>query len=141
MEQATGGDVDFDMDANGEGTIRIQGEDGVEIEYSAGGSVALPDTWPSDMPIMDDASVTYAGSVNPGSADGGTMVVFMTDKTPAQVSEYYTQALGDAGWTIVSTVAMGDASMLGVSKDEREASVYAAGGASDGTSVTISIVQ
>jgi hypothetical protein len=138
MEQAGGGDVNYDLDADGEGTITITGEEGDTYEYSAGGSVALPDSWPSDMPIIDGAELGYAGSASPAEGESATMVSLTTTASMDAVTSYYQKALTDNGWTVVSTVNMGTTVMLAGTKGEREVGVYIAG-EKGATAVTITI--
>jgi len=138
LEQAAGGDVDYDFDADGGGTITVTGEEGDTYQYSAGDSVALPDSWPTDVPVIDGAKLSYAGSSNPADGEAATMVSLTVSKSLAEVSAYYKEALADNGWTVESTVDMGTTMMLAATKEEREVGLYIVGEKGD-TAVTITI--
>lgn len=139
IELSSGGDVDIDIDKSGAGTVKISSDDGAEIEYSAGGNVAIPATWPDDMPVLDDATVSYVGSSNPATGEAGSVVMFQTEKSLEEVSAYYEQALADNGWTVESTVRTGDAVMFAGTKDTRSVSLYVTSSDPGTTSVTLSI--
>ena len=139
MELSTGGDVDIDIDKSGAGSVKITSDDGAEIEYSAGGDVAIPATWPSDMPVLDGATVSYVGSSNPATGEVGSVVMFQTEQSLEEVSAYYEQALADNGWTVESTVKTGDAVMFAGTKDTRTVSLYVSSSDPGTTNVTLSI--
>lgn len=139
IELSSGGDVDININKGGAGSVKITSDDGAEIEYSAGGNVAIPATWPNDMPVLDGATVSYVGSSNPTTGEAGSVVMFQTDQSLEEVSAYYEQVLADNGWTVESTVRTGDAVMFAGSKDTRTVSLYVSSSDPGTTSVTLSI--
>lgn len=100
----------------------------------AGGnaSVALPDTFPKDVPIMPGGSVKSAIK----TADV-TMVAVTTGASPQEAAKYYQDSLSSQGWKVEQTIATGNVTMLTAAKDKRQVSVQI--GTSDGKTASIMI--
>ncbi|MGE5638474.1 MAG: hypothetical protein ACM30H_00120 [Clostridia bacterium] len=100
----------------------------------AGGdaSVALPDTFPKDIPIIP------GGSVKAAMKTGEVTSVSMTTSTsPQEVAKYYQENLTSQGWKIGNTIAAGKVTMLTAEKDKRQVSLQI--GDNDGKSAAIMI--
>lgn len=138
IEQATGGAVDIDMNAGGESTVRVTDDDGSEFNYSTGGSVSLPSDWPEDVPIIEGATVTYVGTMDPQTGKAAQTVSLTSDKPVSGVATYYETELAANGWTITGTMNIQGTSMVTATKGEREAGVYV-GGDTDVTTISITI--
>ena len=133
LERATGGKVDIDY--NSDNTVTFEGEEG---SFQAGENVSLPNDWPSDVPVMSGAKISYAGSSNPSTGAPGASVTFTTSKSASEVASYYNSELVNHGWTIDSTANMGGANVISAKKGERTVGLYII--ESEGTtSVTIGV--
>ncbi len=140
LEQATGGDVDIDMD--GDGSVRVTGDNGEEYNISAGEGVSLPDNWPHSVPLPADVRLSYAGSMNAGDAEtAGLSAVYTTKDSTAEVADYFKSTLETEGWEIQATMATGDGSMITATKGEEENVAVYIGSAEGETTVTVSIQQ
>ncbi|MDO8307857.1 MAG: hypothetical protein Q7V58_05815 [Actinomycetota bacterium] len=93
---ALGGDVSID-----EGEIAVTDEEGNEMLM--GEDVAVPDNWPSEVPIYDNGrliSVMVAG-------DGSNVnAVWQTDATTEEAAATYGAALESSGFTVGDTSAV-----------------------------------
>lgn len=94
--------------------------------------VALPDKFPSDVPMMKGAIVKMAIS----SGDN-LSVNFSVAATPAEVGKYYEENLKSQGWTIGTTANMGDMAVVSAKKDKRECVVTAG---KEGTGAVVQLV-
>jgi hypothetical protein len=137
IEQATGGKVNVDYNADG-GTMTVKGDDGTQVQYSGGGNVTVPADWPTDVPIMDGGQLSYAVTSNPTDGKPGATVVFEIGSSVSDVAAYYTDALTANGWTIESTINTGDGTMFAATKDTRTASVYVVS-SDTGTNVSVTV--
>ncbi len=140
LEQATGGDVDIDMD--NDGSMRVTDDDGGEYNVSTGNDVSLPDNWPSSVPLPSNARLNYAGSMNTGVAEtAGLSAVYATKDSPADVVTYFKSTLEAQGWKIEATMATGDGSMITATKGEEENVAVYVGSAEGETTVSVNIQQ
>ncbi len=144
IEKQAGGDIDIDIDPRGgkDASVSIKGQDGETYQVNAGEDVALPDNWPSDMPLIPDAKITYAGTMGMGMGMGGTgggmSVVYTTAKSVTEVSEFYKKALVENGWTLAGTMAVSGGSMVHATKGDSVGTVHI-GGNEEGTAVTVAV--
>lgn len=138
LEQASGGDVDIDIDRDG--SMSVTGENGEEFNVKAGDNVSLPDNWPSSVSIPSSARLSYAGSMNAGDAESvGLSAVYTTKESTTEVAKYFKSTLETAGWEIQGTMATGDGSMLTATKGEEENVAVYIGSTEDETTVTVSV--
>lgn len=127
-----GGDVEVDGDS-----VTVSGEDGdVTIE---GGGADLPDGFPDDFPMHDEAPVDSASSIS--GAEGTTYYVNITsDLAPGELHDWYKAEFADE-WTEVSDVSAADGSdetyIMSVKKGDIEATVTMA---SEGTGTQMGII-
>ncbi len=100
----------------------------------AGGeaSVALPDTFPKDVPIIPGGSVKAAMKIGET-----TTVQLTTNASPQEVAKYYQENLTSQGWKIGNTMATGKVTMLTAAKDQRQVSLQI--GDNDGKSAAVMI--
>ena len=140
MEEAGGGDVDIDINPMGGGDARVnfKGENGETYEMNAGGSVSLPDNWPSSVPLMDGANITYAGTMM-AAQGGGTSVAYTTNDSVNAVADYYKNELPQNGWTIAMTSATTDGAIVSATRGEGEGVMVYIGSSPEGTTVTMSV--
>jgi hypothetical protein len=80
-----------------------------------GQSVALPDKFPSDVPVMPGAIVKMAMST-----DEGMSVQFSVKASQADAVKYYEENLKAKGWAIEATMNTGASSMMSAKKGRRE---------------------
>lgn len=127
-----GGDVEVDGDS-----VTVSGEDGdVTIE---GGGADLPDGFPDDFPMHDEAPVDSASSIS--GAEGTTYYVNITsDLAPGELHDWYKVEFADE-WTEVSDVSAADGSdetyIMSVKKGDIEATVTMA---SEGTGTQMGVI-
>lgn len=136
IERETGGRVDIDTD--GGGTMTFEGDNGEQFSVTAGEQAALPDNWPSEVAIMDDATITYAGSMM-GASGGGLTTVFTSGATKAEVVEFYKRTLADAGYTIAGVMDFGDSAMVTATRGESESVGVTVASDTGETTVTITV--
>jgi len=139
IENQVGGDIDVDYDEDG--TVTYEGRDGEQFSMTAGDGAELPDNWPGTVPVMDDAKITYAGSMMGGAGTMGLTAVFTTDASKKDVVEYYQKELVDNGWTIAGTMDFGDSAMVTATKGENESVGVSVAEDNGVTTVTLSVGQ
>ena len=139
IENQVGGDIDVDYDEDG--TVTYEGRDGEQFSVTAGDGAELPDNWPSTVPVMDDAKITYAGSMMGGAGTMGLTAVFTTDASKKDVVEYYQAELAQNGWTIAGTMDFGDSAMVTATKGENESVGVSVAEDNGETTVTLSVGQ
>lgn len=107
-----GGDVEVDGDA-----VTIETDEGeVTIDSTEG---ELPDDFPNDFPIYDDAEVESTSSWA-GEGDITFYVNLFSDDEAKEVYDWYKDELSGEGWTIDSdTFITGDSDggLMGATKD------------------------
>ncbi len=127
VELPGGGQAQIDQD---EGGITIEGPSGtVQI-----GQAELPEGWPADFPLPEDAEPVYSVG-----AEGGDSVWFSTGLSTDDLQAFFTEALPAAGYRIDSTMELGGAGgttvVMVFSGNGMQGSVYlgsSAGGAAPG---------
>lgn len=100
----------------------------------AGGnaSVALPDNFPKDVPIMPGASVKSVIKTQ-----DVTSVTATVSASPQEAAKYYQDSLTSQGWKVENTLAVNNVTMMTVAKDKREVTLQI--GTSDGKTAAIMI--
>ncbi|MFP5328316.1 MAG: hypothetical protein ACLGHT_12640 [Acidimicrobiia bacterium] len=101
-----GGGDDSDDDAKvsvsgdgDDGKVKIETKDGT---FEGGSGAELPDDFPDDFPMPDDAEVQFAGSQS--GDDGDAMTVIFKTKEPAEdVYEFYVEELENEGYDVSQT--------------------------------------
>lgn len=120
-----GGDVEIDIDEDGEsGTITMEGEDG-DATFSFGGS-DLPEGFPAEL-IPAGATIETSSTI--ASGDGAMdMVSFVTDRATDELFDHYVDLVPSLGYTLEQQMenTINDVTSFGVT------------GSADGVTVTIS---
>jgi hypothetical protein len=106
------------------------------LEATIGEGAAIPEDFPSDVPIYPGARPTATMS----EAGEGTLVTFDIDDGPEKVYDFYQQKFSDGGWEIASSASMGGQWMISALKDQRAAHVSIAGDGS-GTQLGIAVAK
>lgn len=98
-EQALGGEGG-DVDITDEG-VTITDEEGNEA--AIGENVAVPDTWPSEVPLYDGGTLQMVSV----EGDGSASAMWVTDASVQDAAAAYSDALKAAGYTEDSMTDMG----------------------------------
>lgn len=116
---ATGGDVEVDDDS-----VTFETDEG-DVTV-AGGEGTLPDAFPDDFPVYDDADVASSTSFE-GEGQVQYHVTLATSDSVDDVYEWYKDELDSQGWTIDEDMKMstddGETAALSVTKGDMGASV------------------
>jgi hypothetical protein len=128
-----------DVDINRDGSVEYAAEtDGGKVNVSAGDNVKLPAEWPTSIPILESAKLTYAGSVREGESSTGISVTFETEKSITDVMSFYSDMLVQHGWTIVQNMsAQGGAMLMATQGEDNAVTVNAS---SDGAITSVVLV-
>jgi hypothetical protein len=114
IESQTGAKVNIDSNSNG-GDITIKTEDG-QTQYSAGGGVKLPDSFPQELIVVDDAKLIMASS-----SDNGSSVTYFTNYDQTTIFEKYINDLVRLGWKKEMEVNTDQGKMINISKENEGA--------------------
>jgi len=122
-EQVAGGAIGGDVEVT---------DDSVTIETDSGsttiqsGSDKLPDGFPADFPVPDDATVGSSSSVK-AEDDVNFYVGLTSGKSVSDLYDWYKAEFGSAGWEIKSDVRLSeggsDTAMLAVEKGRAKGNV------------------
>ena len=111
----TGGKVKISNKGN---QVQIKDHDGGTLSLSAG----LPKDFPRDVPVYPGAKVLI--SVSGGSNDSNGLSVTLTTRDNVnKVYKYYQDKLTGQGWTLKTTIDLGEMRTIAFKKDRREGSV------------------
>lgn len=132
IEREGGEDVDVDM--NRDGSMNIQTDEG---ELTTSGKI--PDEWPEDVPVPEEATVVYSMSMSPDDEKDSMAVMFSVEDAVSDVAAMYKTKLAGEGWKISGTADMGGTSMVGGEKDGRTVSVIVTAGDEGKTMVNLAI--
>ncbi len=91
-------EVTTDEDSSGETSMRITGPDGEEVVARSGEGVEL--ALPDGMSMYPGAKIVQSTVVSGGSEGAGSLVIFETDDSPKEVTDFYRKQAQDAGITI-----------------------------------------
>ena len=91
LEAQTGAKVD--INSNG-GDVTIKTDNG-QTQYSTGGEAKLPDGFPQELVIVNDAKVIMASS-----SDNGSSVTYLTNDDQTAVFDKYHNGLPGLGWKL-----------------------------------------
>lgn len=89
IEKQTGAKVD--INSNGE-DITIKSADG-QTQYSSGGSAQIPEGFPKELIVADDAKIIMSSSSKTGSS-----VSYVTNSAQTDISAKLLTTLGALGW-------------------------------------------
>lgn len=125
IERATNGSADVDV-SSGKVTVNTNG-----TSWQVGESVDLPSDFPTDLYIVDGATIKSAVKT---AASNAFSVVMSTTKSVADVKALYDSQLKSNGWTSVSTASFNGSEMIVADKGNRSVTVTI--GAGDESGVT-----
>jgi len=101
-------------ESSGTTRIELDGKDGKATFVASETKVALPDTFPKDVPILKGAVPKLTMS------QGKSEIVHLAlPQSVAEVTKEYQEKLKAEGWTIETAMNMGDGSMIHAKKDDR----------------------
>lgn len=107
LEAQTGAKVDIDAEGD---DVTIKTEDG-ETQYSAGGTVELPDNFPQELVIAGDAKLILSSS-----SDAAVSVTYLTNYDQTAVFEKYISDLPGSGWKKDMEIDAGQGKMMNFSR-------------------------
>lgn len=131
---AEGNKVTYSGDADGTGTVKVQGADGTSGSYEAstGADAKLPAEFPSDFPQMSGATLLSAyGGMEGTQGDRGFQAVWQTDLSVSEAVTFYKAELVKSGWKVVTAAEMGTQTLIAFERDS------AAGGDKDGGAISV----
>jgi hypothetical protein len=123
-------------ESSGATRMEVEGKDGKATFVASETSVAIPDTFPKDVPILKGAVPKLTMS------QGKSEILHLAlPQGVAEVTKEYQEKLKAEGWTIETTMNTGDGSMIQAKKDDRFCSLIVGknedGG---GTAVQLTVV-
>lgn len=108
VESQTGAQVDINTGLSGQ--VNIKTADG-QTQYSAGGTAAIPDNFPRELLIIDDARVVISSTTPDMSS-----ITFYTNDDSATVYNKYVTALKAADWETGMQIDTGKGKVLSMTK-------------------------
>ena len=123
------------VDVQNDGSMHIETKGGT---YDAGNS-RLPPDWPSDVTVYANATIQYAGSVNPNNGKPGAAAVLITSDVPDTVVAFYKTDLRAKGWTMSTAMEGQGTSILSGTKGDRTVSVMVSGTVQGQTNITLAV--
>jgi len=130
IERDSGGEASVSID---EESFSIQTGEG-SFRIDQGGGLELPENFPDDVPVMDDASISMSTA-----ADEMVQVMFSVDEPLDEVLEHYKEEMADNDWTSESSVQTPEGSMLSFTKDENRTAVITVNRDGEKTQVNLMI--
>ena len=113
-----------------------------EIEEMVGeggnGEVSLPENFPSDLPSYPDAVIVSSWRGGEGDAQGMS-VLWETEASVEEVSEYYRENLENSGWEASAAIETEDSATFGLTKNGSEGFVGITRGEQGKTIISIAI--
>jgi hypothetical protein len=135
IEKESGGKADVDVE---EGKVRIKTEEGeAEIEV---GATELPDDFPSDFPLYENAKVS---AVYRSEAGGKVRfnVTFELSDSWQEAKDFYQDELPKSGYTIAASSETQDGAMLYLKKGGEDAGLIAFGEGDGQDNFTVTLVK
>jgi len=121
-ERTVEGVTGVDIDEDGE-KITIEGEEGEQVEIGSG--TELPEDFPSDVPVYEDAELLASSTLTEGEAQNYYLSLQTTDSFEDVVA-WYKDEMESAGWELeadsVTTSGGTSSAILGYKKDIAQAS-------------------
>jgi len=115
-----GAEIKFDTSDSGAGTVTYKtdtGETGV-IETQTGDSdkpIALPESFPSDIPVMSGLKLTGKYSLGSGEMTNYTLT-WSSNESQKKVADYYKEVMPQNGWTSTTEFETTDGLMISFEK-------------------------
>jgi len=130
IENQMGGNVKVDSDAQ---SVEITTDQGT---LKAGGEIALPDNFPSDIYVIDGKIMSAMDSAQAQTHS----LSIQSEKSVKEASDIYKAKIEETGWKIDTSMNAGTTSVIGASKGERALSVVI-GNNEDGAGSLVTIVD
>jgi len=127
IEQAAGGSVDVNIEGDG---VTVEGSEGA---MSIGGSVDLPDNWPSEVPTYGDGTLVL---VSVDAASGSATAMWNTDQSVDDAASAVKSMVEGAGYSVDSESKMTDVSILGATGNGYRLDI-SVGGQEGSTAITL----
>ena len=117
-------------DSSGETTMRITGPDGEEVvaRTGEGAELALPDGFS----MYPDAKIVQSTVVSGGSEGAGSLIIFESDDSPKEITDFYRKQAKDAGITIQIDADMNGSKMIAGEKEGSETGFMVSASREDG---------
>jgi hypothetical protein len=131
VEKATGVDVEKNGDS-----VTVKTDEG---EATVSSDAKLPDDFPQDVPIYENATIETAIT---NKVDAGTsyLIGMKSDDDAGEVYAWYKQAFEDEGWTILSSMEVGDSvGGLAAEKDTRTSNLSIGYGAEKKAEISLTV--
>ncbi|MGA8256451.1 MAG: hypothetical protein WB767_07740 [Nocardioides sp.] len=134
IENAGGEDVDVDFDSD-TGEVKIETDEGT---FSSGSD--LPDDFPEDLPLLEDAEIisAIAADDQTGTGDSGFVVAMQTDLSDTDALVEATALLEGAGFVLDEESTGGGVGVFGaavLNRDPYQVLVSALGAEGSGTTL------
>lgn len=108
-------------ESGGTTKIEVSGKDGKAVMATSETRVAIPDTFPKDVPIPKDAVPKL--TMTQGKSE---ILHLIVPQSVADATKEYQEKLKAEGWGIETTMNVGDGSIIQAKKDDRICSVMVA---------------
>ena len=115
IRKAGGGEVKVDLEGD---TVRFSSEQG-DLTVSSGSGASLPEGFPDDIPIYDDAELLTSAHSQQEEAFNAT---WTTDEEASKVKNFITGEMQKKGWQSETTLNTPRQTILAYTKDDRGAS-------------------
>ncbi len=116
--------------------MEFKGEGGTMTMVGNASGVTIPDTFPKDVPVLKGA-VPYMAATQ----DKAQVLHLDLPRRVAEVFQEYQDKLKAEGWTIETTMNMGDSSMLAATKDGRHCNVLVSQNGSKGCTIQLTVAE
>jgi hypothetical protein len=121
-------------ESGGGNQIEVQTKEGKATIAASDSRVSIPDTFPKDVPLLDGAVPKL--SMTQGNAQ---LLHLAIPRGVEAVAKEFSDKLKDQGWTIESTMNMGDTSIVSAKKDDRSCNVAVMKGDNGGSLAQLTV--
>lgn len=132
LSQKTGGNVQIEDQGK---KVSYTSDEG---SFSAQEGGSLPDQFPSDFPVYPGATIANSWSAS-GNDTQGVSVVWETDASIKDVSDFYNEKLSTGGWKVSGTFANDSSTTISFEKDTTNGFVGITKGEDGKTAISVSL--
>ena len=115
------------------GNVEIKTQGAKITTAGTGKSVALPDNFPKDVPIINGGAVQMASVI-----ENKTTLMLTASAPAADAIKFYQDGLKAQGWKVGGTMAVGSMTLLSAEKENRTCGVQVAA-ANEGSAISITV--
>ena len=115
------------------GNVEIKTQGAKITTAGTGKSVALPDNFPKDVPIISGGSVQLATVM-----ENKTTLMLTASAPAAEAVKFYQDGLKAQGWKVGATMAAGAMNLISAEKENRTCGVQVAS-ANEGSTISITV--